>query len=146
MSRVGTIIAGRPLFFAESSWSVRKAASYMTEKNIGAVPIIEKNRLVGIFSERDLMARVVVPKKNPDEILVKDVMTSKLAVAGPDEDFASCLRKMHKAKCRHLPIVSNDQLIGTISLRELLEIDLVGKEEDLRDMTSYIYQTPQQPS
>ncbi len=123
MKQIAELIEGRPLFHANSSDSVRDVAKKMSEKNIGAIAILDSGRLVGVFSERDLMKRVVAAGLNPEKTLVANVMTKDLVVGRPDDDINAALQKMHSLGCRHLPIVDSGNLIGMISLRDLLEID-----------------------
>jgi len=123
MKQIAELIEGRPLFHAESSESVRDVAKMMSEKNIGAIAILDSGRLVGVFSERDLMKRVVAAGLNPEKTVVAKVMTKELVVGRPEDDINAALQKMHSLGCRHLPIVDSGNLIGMISLRDLLEID-----------------------
>jgi predicted transcriptional regulator len=69
-------------------------------------------------------------------------MTTKIVVASADESYESCLAKMQKAHCRHMPIVAGEQLIGFVSLRDLLMMDLDEKERNLEYLQSYIYTVP----
>ncbi len=142
MKSMGGIVSGRPLYSIARSMTVAEAAVYMAEKNIGAVPVVEGERLVGVFSERDIVKKVVSKNLDPKTTTISDVMTSKLVIASADESFESCLQKMQKAHCRHLPIVSGDQLIGFVSLRDLLMIDIDEKERNLEYLQSYIYMVP----
>jgi CBS domain-containing protein len=123
MKLIAELIEGRPLFHAQSSQSVRDVAKMMSEKNIGAIAILDSGRLVGVFSERDLMKRVVAAGLNPEKTLVAKVMTKELVVGKPEDDINAALQKMHSLGCRHLPVVDSGNLIGMISLRDLLEID-----------------------
>jgi CBS domain-containing protein len=123
MKLIGEIIQGHPLFHAKSSDTVRNVARMMSDKNVGAVAILESGRLVGIFSERDLMKRVVADGLNPEKTAVGNVMTKELVVGHPKDDINDALQKMHSIGCRHLPVVDSGNLIGMLSLRDLLEID-----------------------
>ena len=123
MKSLGEIIEGHPLFHVKSSDNVRDAVKMMSDKNVGAVAILDSGRLVGIFSERDLMKRVVAAGLDPSRTKVADVMTKELVVGRPEDDINDALQKMHSIGCRHLPIVDSGNLIGMISLRDLLEID-----------------------
>jgi CBS domain-containing protein len=123
MKSLGEIIEGHPLFHVKSTDSVRDAAKMMSDKNVGAVAVLDSGRLVGIFSERDLMKRVVAAGLDPMRTQVGMVMTKDLVVGRPSDDINDALQKMHSIGCRHLPIVDSGNLIGMISLRDLLEID-----------------------
>lgn len=123
MKTIGEIIQGNPLFHTKSTDTARDAAKMMSDKNVGAVAVLDSGRLVGIFSERDLMKRVVAAGLDPARTEVGAVMTKELVVGRPDDDINDALQKMHSIGCRHLPVVESGNLIGMISLRDLLEID-----------------------
>jgi len=123
MKTIGEIIQGHPLFHVKSSDTVRDVATMMSDKNVGAVAVLDSGRLVGIFSERDLMKRVVAEGLNPEKTSVVKVMTKDLVVGRPGDDINDALQKMHSIGCRHLPVVDAGTLVGMISLRDLLEID-----------------------
>jgi len=123
MRTIGEIIQGNPLFHAKSNDTVFDVARMMSDKNVGAVAVLDSGRLVGIFSERDLMKRVVAAGLEPKKTQVVNVMTKDLVVGRPDDDISDALQKMHSVGCRHLPVVDSGNLIGMISLRDLLEID-----------------------
>jgi CBS domain-containing protein len=123
MKQIGEIIEGRPLYHAESSESVRTVARRMSDWNVGAIAILASGSLVGVFSERDLMTRVVAEGLDPDATLVDTVMTKAIAVAEPIDGIDDALAKMASLNCRHLPVVDSGKLIGMLSLRDLLQID-----------------------
>jgi len=123
MKLIAEIIEGQKLFNAKASDTVRDAARMMSEKNVGAVAVLDSGRLVGIFSERDLMKRVVAAGLNPEKTTVANVMTKDLVVSKPSDDINDALQKMHSMGCRHLPVVDGGNLVGMVSLRDLLELD-----------------------
>jgi CBS domain-containing protein len=123
MKQLAEIIAGQKIFHANSSDNVRDVAKMMSDKNVGAVAIVDSGRLVGIFSERDLMKRVVAAGLNPEKTKIANVMTKDIVVGKPEEDINAALQKMHSVGCRHLPIIDSGNLVGMVSLRDLLEID-----------------------
>lgn len=140
MTLLAELIEGRPLIHAAPGERVRDVARRMTDKNVGAVAVLDAGTLVGIFSERDVMARVVAAGLNPDETTVARVMTKDLVVGRPDDDIDAALEKMHAVGCRHLPIVERGSLVGMISIRDLLEIDdasLRKKATFLREFVTY---------
>lgn len=134
MKQIGELIEGQTLTVVEPGWSVRTAAERMTERNIGAVAVVEKGTLAGVFSERDIMSRVVAKGLNPDSTEVSDVMSRELVVAAPTEDVLSAIQKMHSIGSRHLPIVDEGKLVGMISIRDLLEVD----DRDQRAKASFL--------
>src|SRR5438270_920419 len=120
MKQVAETIQGPPSIHAARSENVRNVAQKMSEKNVGAVAVLDSGKLVGVFSERDLMTRVVARGLNPDNTTVEDVMTRSIVVADPVEDIDAALDKMNQIGCRHLPVVDRGKLVGMISLRDLL--------------------------
>jgi len=129
MKQIAELIEGQTLTVIEPGWSVRAAAQRMAERNIGAAAVVHEGRLAGVFSERDIMSRVVAKGLNPDDTLVDAVMTKELVVAGPEENVDSAIQKMHSIGSRHLPVVQNGKLIGMISIRDLLEVDDAQQRE-----------------
>ena len=95
MKTIGEIIQGHPLFHVKSSDTVRDVAKMMSDKNVGAVAVLDSGRLVGIFSERDLMKRVVAAGLNPEKTSVVKVMTKDLVVGRTGDDLNEALQKMH---------------------------------------------------
>jgi CBS domain-containing protein len=140
MKQVSEIIEGHPLIHAEASEKVRDVARMMSERNVGAVPVLDSGKLVGLFSERDLMTRVVAQGLNPEKTPVSAVMTRNLVVAEPLDNIDSALQKMYSLGCRHLPVVDRGNLVGMISLRDLLQIDDESNKEKadfLNDLVTY---------
>jgi len=142
MKTVGALVGDREVYHVNVSESVREAARYMTERRVGAVSVLEGTRLVGILSERDIMSRVVAKGLDLDRTAVKDVMTRDLVVAQTEDSHEDGLRKMKQAGCRHLPVVEDDHLIGMVSQRDLLQVDLTEKDEEIRWLNAYIHFIP----
>jgi CBS domain-containing protein len=143
MKTIGALVAGRTeLYHVEAGQSVREAARYMTERRVGAVSVLDGTRLVGVISERDVMSRVVAAGLDLDHTRVGDVMTRDIVVSQADESHEDGLRKMKQAGCRHLPVIQGDQLMGMISQRDLLEVDLTEKDEEIRWLNAYIHFIP----
>ena len=143
MKTIGALVAARTaLYHLGADLSVREAARYMTERRVGAVSVLDGTRLVGVLSERDIMARVVAVGRDLDQTKVGDVMSRDLVVAQADESHEDGLRKMKQAGCRHLPVVQGDRLLGMVSQRDLLQVDLTEKDEEIRWLNAYIHFIP----
>ncbi|MEP0823778.1 MAG: CBS domain-containing protein [Ignavibacterium sp.] len=142
MRPINELIQDHPIYTVQRDQTVADAVRYMAEKNVGAVPVVKDNRLVGIFSERDVITRVIAKGLDPSTVPVGDVMTTRIVVAEVNESHDSCLQKMKTAHCRHLPVVSGERLLGMVSLRDLLMMDLDEKERNLEYLESYIYTIP----
>ncbi len=142
MHRLRSVIQRRRLVTAAPGDWVLGVVELMTEGRIGAIPILDGEELVGIFSERDLMTRVVVPRRDPDETRISEVMTRDVVSAGPEETVAECLDKMHAAGCRHLPVRADGRLIAMVSMRDLLSDEIEEQETEIRQLKAYLHQTP----
>lgn len=126
----------------ESAMTVMDAIRYMAQVRRGAVPVIDGDRLSGMFSERDLMLRVVLAGKDPAATKVGDVMTKELVVTEPSSTHSECLAKMLKMHFRHLPVVDGDRLIGLISVRDLLETEGLRKDQEIDLLNYYVHYSP----
>lgn len=144
MKTLGSIVkdTNRELYTVAADDTVQTAVLYMVERNIGAVTVVDGERVVGLFSERDLMTRVVAKGRDPAEVKIRDVMTTDLTTGGPEESYTEGVRKMHAIKSRHLPILENNRFLGLVSLRDLLEIDADEKAEEIRMLNTYIHYVP----
>lgn len=143
MKRVSDFLRGEEVFYATPDLTVRQAAQYMSTKEIGAVPVLEKGRLVGIFTERDLLTRVVAHGLDPATTSVGEVMTKELVVADADDHYEAALEKMKDCNCRHLPVVEKDRLVGVVSMRDLLLAEITVKSSAIRMLDSVIqYKSP----
>ncbi len=123
--------------------TVLEVARLMVEHNIGAVPVLSQGQLVGIFSERDLMTRVVVPGKDPSRTPVHEVMTDDPLTVAPDDDLETCMTLMRRHGFRHLLVSQGRQLRGVVSLRDILLHDLNEKDDEVRMMRAYLHSTPE---
>jgi CBS domain-containing protein len=142
MKTIGDLVSGREIFHVKADQSVREAARYMTERRVGAVSVLDGTRLAGILSERDVMGRVVAAQLDPDRTRVAEVMTRDLVVAQAGDSREDGVRQMKQAGCRHLPVVDGERLLGMVSLRDLLQIDLSEKDEEIRWLNAYIHYIP----
>jgi CBS domain-containing protein len=142
MDTVGNIVKNRSVFTVQRSQTVIEAVQFMVEKGVGAVAVLNDDRLVGIFSERDLMKRVVAKGLDPQQVKIEQVMTSNLVTAHPSESYEACLAKMQSHSIRHLVIASGERLVGVISLRDLMMIDIKEKSAAIEMMNAYLHYVP----
>ncbi|MFQ5882426.1 MAG: CBS domain-containing protein [Candidatus Methylomirabilales bacterium] len=142
MKTVREIIKGHELHVVQEDQMILEVIHVMAQSHIGAVPVLAGDRLVGIFSERDLMIRVVAQGLDPRSTRVAEVMTREILVVDAEESYDQCLRKMKQINARHLPVVSKDSLVGMISLRDLLLFGIDAKDEEIRMLTAYIHYVP----
>jgi CBS domain-containing protein len=123
-TRVGDLIERRKLVMATPQVSVAKAARMMKRSKVGAVLVVEQGRLLGIFTERDAVYRVMAFGLEPEATALGAVMTRDPKTVGPDEPFGAVLLLMHENGCRHAPVIENGQPIGVVSARHALDPDL----------------------
>lgn len=142
---VGEIVEGRTAYFVLESDSVLDVARYMTEHQIGAVSVLSKGYQppaltdqVGIFSERDLMTRVVAQGLDPASTKVSQVMTKKVVVLSQDHTYQEALSIMEQLHIRHLPVAVGKQMAGCISIRDLLEAEAETHKAEVEFLDDYI--------
>ena len=139
MQTIRELVKDREVYTVEAGDTVLSASQFMMKHNIGAVPVLRDGKLAGIFSERDLMKRVVAEQRDPSKTKVSDVMTKDPLVVGPDESFEHCMVVMKQHGFRHLPIWDGRNLMGLLSLRDLLLKDLEEKDGEVKMMRAYIH-------
>jgi CBS domain-containing protein len=142
MKSVKTIIGARETVTVGPEMSVREAATTMARHQIGAVPVVERDRLVGIFTERDVLARVVAGGLDPQVTPVGDVMSTQLVVAEVNEPCEACLQRMQQARVRHLIVLDQGRLGGVLSIRDLMAVDLDEKDEAIAMLNAYVHYVP----
>ncbi len=118
--------------------AVADAAAVMASREVGAVLVVEGDRLVGIFSERDLLRRVCAKGRALDETQLREVMTPDPVTALPGEGRLIAVAKMQRAGCRHLPVVVDGAIIDMISMRDLLFVELEEREAEIESLRKYI--------
>jgi CBS domain-containing protein len=120
MSTLRDLVKDRKIYSIDAGRTVLEAARFMMEHNIGALPVIRNGELAGIFSERDIMNRVVAVGRTPGLTAVSEVMTANPRAVNLDETIEECLFIMHEFGFRHLPIVDGKELKGLVSLRDVV--------------------------
>ena len=120
MARVFDLVKDRRVYSIDADKTVVEAARFMMEHNIGALPVVRDGELVGMFSERDVMNRVVAVGRMPGQTRVSEVMTANPRWVTTDESVDECLFLMREFGFRHLPICEGKKLKGLVSLRDIL--------------------------
>ena len=137
------LINAQDTYRADADQFAFDVALAMVDRNIGAVPVLRDGVLVGIFSERDLMKRVVVEGRDCRTTRVEEVMTGDPLTVSPDESLENCMLLMRRHGFRHLPVCEGKQLRGIVSLRDILLHDLSEKDHEVRMMRAYIQASPE---
>lgn len=120
--------------------SVMDAVNLMTERKIGAVIIVDNSaKLAGIFTERDLVNRVVAKGLDAATVPLSKVMTADPDTLGPNDTAMNALNLMSARRYRHLPVIDGDTVIGMVSIRDLFNVVKAELEEDLREREKFIF-------
>jgi CBS domain-containing protein len=118
------VIKNQQPIVAPASMSVRQAASVMKERRIGAMMVVEQDRLVGIFTERDALTGVVAEGRDTQTTTLAEVMTHNPKTISPDATFNAALELMHEGRFRHVPVVENGVPVGMVSVRDAMGSEL----------------------
>jgi CBS domain-containing protein len=133
------VIRNREPYSTKASATVQEAAEFMAARNIGAVCVVDENgKLLGVFSERDVLKRVVVAQRDPLTVKVGDVTSELRAVIQCDETPHQALERMELIGTRHLPVVDGDRWVGMLSIRDLLRVELGEQGDELKLLHEYI--------
>ncbi len=130
----------RPMLTIESCETVLAATRIMDQNSVGALIITQNGRMCGIFTERDVLRRVVVAQRNPTETIVGDVMTSNMACCSPEMSVDEARSTMRSHRIRHLPVVSPEGgLVGVISIGDLNAHLANDQEVTLHFLNEYLH-------
>jgi CBS domain-containing protein len=138
MATIRDLLNNRTIHYIQPEQTVFEAANYMVSCNVGAVPVLDGTRLVGIFSERDIMRRVVTEGRDPLVTRIADVMSTRLSTVSPGDSSEEAMALMQSRGIRHLPVCDGNMLVGFLSLRDLLRCHLDEKSADVDMMRAYI--------
>ncbi len=138
MATIRDLLSNRTIHYVQPEQTVFEAANYMVSCNVGAVPVLDGTRLVGIFSERDIMRRVVTERRDPLTTRIAEVMSTTISTVAPSDSSQGAMTLMQIRGVRHLPVCDGNTLVGFISLRDLLRCHLDEKSTDADMMRAYI--------
>lgn len=141
MKTLKDLLENRPLHFVKRGMSVIEVAKFMGLHNIGAVPVLEQSEkltLKGIFSERDLLRRCIAKDLDLSKTIVDEVMTEKVIVIETKDSPEYAMQIMKQENIRHMPVIDGQNLVGMISIRDLMLYDISIKEEKIELLNSYI--------
>jgi len=131
---------GRAVATVSPDDTVLDAAKLMNEERIGAVPVLDADRrVVGMFTERDVMTRVVAVEKAPREVLVREVMSSPVIACGPDTTLDEIRHVMLTQRIRHVPVVEDGELLGIVSIGDLNVAQVAVMTETISYLEQYMY-------
>ncbi len=118
--------------------TVFEAIRLMAEKNIGALPVLAAGRMVGIFTERDYTRKIALHGKTSKDTRVQDVMAREMVTVSPDDTVENCMRLMTEQRVRHLPVVEGPNLVGIISIGDLVNWIISTQNAAIEQMEQYI--------
>jgi len=135
------VIQDREPYSLRDSASVLEAAQFMSQRRIGAVCVLdEEGKLIGVFSERDLLNRVVVPRSDPAALRLGEVMSPLRGTISCDETPHQALDRMEEIGTRHLPVMDGEKWVGMLSIRDLLRVELSEQGDEIKLLHDYISQ------
>ena len=138
MKSIKDILDKQQTITVSPNTSVADAARSMAAHQIGAVPVLDGEQLVGIFTERDALTRVVAANLDPSKTMVADVMSTNLVAADVNESYETCLDRMRQAHIRHLVALQDGRMAGIVSMRDLMALDLNEKGEEITLLNQYV--------
>jgi CBS domain-containing protein len=142
---------GNPeLWTVSPNTTVYDALKMLSQKRVGALPVVENEELVGILSERDYARKVILKGKSSLNTPVREIMTEKVFCVEPDQSMQACMELMTEKRVRHLPVLTNGKLTGIISIGDVLKEIISEQETFIRDLQNYIegreYSTASKPA
>ncbi len=140
MKRVRDIleVKGRDVWSIEPGVSVYDAMKLMADKEVGALMVVEGTKLVGLISERDYARKVILQGRSSRSTEVREIMTTRVAYAQPDQTIEECMALMTEKRFRHLPVIDQGQLVGVISIGDLVKSIIDEQKVIIEHLERYI--------
>jgi len=129
---------GLEIFTTSPDASVYEALKQMDEKDVGALLVFENKQLVGIISERDYARKMILKGKHSRDTPVREVMTTSIVTVTPDKDLEECMELITVRRIRYLPVVDGDELMGIISIGDIVKGIIGHKEHVIKELEKYI--------
>ncbi len=142
MKPIRPLVENREVVVVDVSTSVAQAARIMSERQIGGVPVVDGDRVAGIFTERDILSRVVAAGVDAATTPVSTVMSTSLVIADVSESHDVCMRRMQQARVRHLLVLREGRLAGVLSMRDLMKLELDERDEAITLLNTYVHYIP----
>ena len=129
---------GSDIISIQPDASVLDAIKLMAEKGIGSLVVTEGEALKGIVTERDYARKVIIKGRASDSTRISEIMTADVVTASSDQTVNQCMAMMTELKCRHLPVVDDGQLVGMISIGDLVQAIIADQAEEIEQLEHYI--------
>jgi len=118
--------------------TVYRALEIMAEKNLGALVVVEDEKVVGMFSERDYARNVVLKGKSSKDTLIKDLMSANPCYVRPEQTVSDCMALITEKRRRHLPVLDGEKLIGIVSIGDVVKQQIIDQEFTIKQLENYI--------
>jgi CBS domain-containing protein len=130
---LGIILArkGSAVWSISPDATVFEAIQLMADKNVGALPVVDNSRLIGIISERDYTRKVILKGLSSKDTAVRDIMTREMLTASPSDSIQDCMRVMTEKRVRHLPVLEGTRMIGIVSIGDVMEWVISAQAEEI---------------
>jgi CBS domain-containing protein len=137
---VGAILAhkGSAVWSIAPNSMVFDAIQLMADRNVGALPVVEKGELVGIISERDYTRKVILKGKSSKDTPVRDIMTQELVTVHPGDSVGECMHVMTEKRVRHLPVMEGAKMVGLLSIGDLVRRIISAQTATIDNLEKYI--------
>jgi CBS domain-containing protein len=129
---------GSDVLWIEPGATLFDALTLMAEKNVGALVVLEAGKLIGILSERDYARNVILKAKTSLKTPVREIMTERVIFVRPEQTVEECMALMTEKHIRHLPVLVGDQLVGIVSIGDLVKASLDEKDFVIKQLENYI--------
>ena len=129
---------GNAVYTVSPETSVYEALEELENNNLGSLVVVDNGKLIGIFTERDYARKVILKGRSSKETHVRDIMTERPLFVTPDSTIEACMQLMSSKFIRHLPVLDNDQLVGVISIGDLVKFIINEKDFIIENLEHYI--------
>lgn len=133
---------GYEIFSVSPKNTVYEALQLMAEKGIGALPVFDSNKLVGIMSERDYARKIILKEKSSKQALVEEIMSKEVIYVESNRTDEECLALMVNKRVRHLPVCEGEDIVGFISIGDIVKSVIDSKEFVIEQLINYINDKP----
>ncbi|MDP2964954.1 MAG: CBS domain-containing protein [Pelolinea sp.] len=140
MIQVSDLLKGKgsQVWSIDASATLQDALNLLSEKDIGALPVLRNGKLVGIFSERDFVRAISINPSLPLETLVSELMTKEVLTVSPSDNVERCMKLMTEQHIRHLPVVDSGKMIGIVSIGDAVKLIITDQKSFIRQLEDYI--------